>query len=374
MGRRLRALVRKEFLQLMRDPVLIAVVLYIFLESSLCAVALQLDVQNVPLVVYDGDHSQESRELLERFAASPNFQIVDMLSSQHGVVAALDHGQARIALVIPYGYATSLARPERATVQLFSDGSDAYGTLLANGYAQQIVGQYAQERMLERAGLVGERLQTLPQVDQRISVWYDPALRYPHFNIVMMLALAVPLVGILLSAASFARETESGTIEHIAVTPARPWEFVLAKLVPTGVLTLIGMTLGLFLTLVFGAPMRGNLVFFYAITVVAFVASSGIGILIATVSRNVQQALLMGFFIIFPLIFLSGTISPVQNMPAFLQFLTYISPVRYFGEMTVNIFFKGGSPLDLWPQIIALSLLSVALFATAFLRMRRGLT
>jgi ABC-2 type transport system permease protein len=366
--------VRKEFLQLLRDPVLIGVVLYVFLESSLCAVALQLDVQNVPMVAYDGDSSPESRELLERFAASPNFRIVDVLPSQRGVIIALDHGHARIALVVPFGYAKSLARPERASVQLISDGSDAYGALLANGYAQQIVAQYAQERMLERGGLLGQRIQTLPQVEQHISVWYDPALRYPHFNIVMMLALAVPLVGILLSAASFARETESGTIEHIAVTPVRPWEFVLAKLVPTGVLTLIGMTLGLFLTLAFGAPMRGNLVFFYGITIVAFVASSGIGILIATVSRNVQQALLMGFFIIFPLIFLSGTISPVQNMPEFLQLLTYVSPVRYFGEMTVNIFFKGGSPIDLWPQILALTLLSVTLFSVAFLRMRRGLT
>ena len=359
---------------MLRDPVLIGVVLYVFLESALCAAALQLDVRNVPLVVYDGDHTLESRELVEQFAASPNFRIVEMLASQHSVVSALDHGQARVALIVPYGYATSLSRPEQPSIQLVSDGTDAYGTLLANGYAQQIVSRYAQERMLQGAGLLGARVEILPQVDQRISVWYDPALRYPHFNIVMMLALAVPLVGILLSAASFARETESGTIEHIAVTPARPWEFVFAKLVPTGALTLVGMTLGLFLTLAFGAPMRGNLVFFYAITIVAFVSSSGIGILIATASRNVQQALLMGFFIIFPLIFLSGTISPVQNMPPFLQLLTYVSPVRYFGEMTVNIFFKGGSPIDLWPQIIALSLLSVALFSAAFLRMRRGLT
>jgi ABC-2 type transport system permease protein len=373
-ARRLRALVRKEFLQLIRDPVLIGVVLYVFLESSLCAVALQLDVQNVPLVVYDGDHSPESRELVARFAASPNFRIVDMLESQRGAIAAIDHGHARIALLIPYGYAASLARPEEASVQFISDGSDAYGALLANGYAQQIVAQYAQERMLERAGFLGERLQALPQVEQSVSVWYDPALRYPHFNIVMMLALAVPLVAILLSAASFARETESGTIEHIAVTPARPWEFVTAKLVPTGALTLIGMTLGLLLTLAFGAPMRGNLIFFYVITIVAFIASSGIGILIATVSRNVQQALLLGFFIIFPLIFLSGTIAPVQSMPPLLQVLTYASPVRYFGEMTVNIFFKGGSPLDLWPQIAALSALSLVLFSAAFFRMRRGLT
>lgn len=374
MGRRLRALVRKELLQLIRDPVLIAVVLYVFLESSLCAVALQLDVQNVPLAVYDGDASTESRELLARFVASPNFQIVGMLSSQRSAVAALDHGSARITLIIPYGYAVSLARPEKATVQLVSDGSDAYGTLLADGYAQQIVAQYAQERMLERAGLLGQRSQALPQVDQRISVWYDPALRYPHFNIVMMIALAVPLVSILLSAASFARETESGTIEHVAVTPARPWEFVFAKLVPTGALTVIGMTLGLLLSLAFGAPMRGSLILFYAITIIAFMASSGIGILIATVSRNVQQALLMGFFIIFPLIFLSGTITPVQNMPTFLRLLTYVSPVRYYGAMTINIFFKGGSALDLWPQILALAFLSAALFSLAFLRMRRGLT
>ena len=374
MLKRLRTLVRKECVQLIRDPVLVAVVLYIFLESAMCAAALQLDVSHVPLAVYDGDASPQSRELVSLFAASPNFQIVDVLASPRGITSALDQGRARIALVIPDGYATSLARPEQATVQLLSDGSDAYGALLADGYARQIVALYAQERALERAGIVGSRTQALPIVDQEVSVWYDPALLYPHFNIVMMIALSVPLVAILLSAASFARETESGTIEHVAVTPVRPWEFVAAKLVPTGVLTLVGVMLGLILSRLFGAPMRGSLVFWLAATIVAFVAGSGIGILIATVSRNVQQALLSGFFILFPLIFLSGTITPVQGMPRIMQLATYASPVRYYGQMTLDIFFKGSGPADLWPQMLALAFLGVALFSTAFVRMRRGLT
>ncbi|MHB8703583.1 MAG: ABC transporter permease [Candidatus Tyrphobacter sp.] len=374
MVRRLRALVRKEFLQLLRDPVLVSIALYIFLEASTCAAALQLDVKHVPLVAYDGDRTTQSRELLGRFDASPNFSIVDMLAAERESVAALDSGHARIAIIIPHGYAASLARSESGQVQIISDGSDAYGTLLADGYAQQIIAQDSQQRLMQRAGLLGNHAQQLPLIDQRISVWYDPPLLYPHFNIVMMLALAVPIVAILLAAASFAKETESGTIEHIAVTPVRPWEFVVAKLVPTGTLALVGVTIGILLAHLFGAPLRGNIVFFYAVTIVAFIASSGIGILIATVSRNVQQALLLGFFILFPLLFLSGTITPVQNMPPLLQALTYISPVRYFGQITVNIFFKGGGPLDLWPQILALCALSIAIFSAAFVRLRRGLT
>lgn len=371
---RLNALMRKEFTQLVRDPVLVLIALYVFLESSLCAAALQLEVQHVPLAVYDQDRTPESRELAARFGASPNFRLLRTLSSDRAVIESLDSGAARLVVTIPSNFSRLFLAGRTPTVAFNSDGTDAYSSLLANGYAQDIVSQFVQQRALQRIGALGSRMQVLPEIPVSVSVWYDPGLKYPHFNIVMMLALGVPIVGILLSAASLARESDAGTLERIAVTPVRPWEFILAKIAPTAAVTLGGVSIGMLLAIwMTGAPFRGNLVFFYGTALLAFMASAGIGILIATATRNVQQALLLAFFILFPLLFLSGTITPLENMPRFLQYLTLASPLRYFGAIAINMFFKGGGPVELWRQTLALAALSTALFGVAFWRLRRGL-
>lgn len=373
-GRRLRALLRKEFIQLLRDPVLVLIALYVFVESSMCAAALQLEVQNVPLAVYDRDRSPESRQLAEMFAASPNFRITENVASDREVAHELESGAARVVLSIPSDFSRAIAAGRTPAVAITSDGTDAYSSLLANGYAENIISQFAQQRLYDRFGALAARDQAIPGIPVIISVWYDPALKYPHFNIVMMLALAVPIVGILLSAASLARESDAGTLERISITPVRPWEFILAKLAPTATVTLGGVSLGIVLAIWgTGAPFRGNLLFFYTAALLAFMASAGIGVLIATATRNVQQALLAAFFILFPLLFLSGTITPLDNMPKIMQYLTFASPLRYFGAIAINIFFKGGGPAELWPQTLALAALSSSLFSLAFWRLRRGL-
>jgi ABC-2 type transport system permease protein len=370
---RVRALLRKEFLQLLRDPVLMSVALFIFAESAICAAALELEVQNIPLAVYDRDRSVESRGLVAQFAASPNFRFAETVDSERGVTRVLDAGAARIVLAIPAGFSRRMAAKRMPTVALTADGTDAYSTLLADGYAQNIVANYAQERLAERLGMTGSRSQIVPAIPVDTEVWYDSPLKYAHFNIVMMLALAVPIVGILLSAASFAREKDAGTLERISVSPVRSWEFIVAKLTPTATLAILGLSLGMLIAIgISGAP-RGNLVFLYAVTVLAFIASAGIGVLIATATRNTQQTLLLAFFVLFPLLFLSGTVTPLDNMPKLLQSLTLASPLRYYGAILVNIFFKGGGPSELWPQVLSLAILSVMLFALAFWRLRRGL-
>jgi ABC-2 type transport system permease protein len=286
----------------------------------------------------------------------------------------LDAGTARIVLAIPAGFSRTMAAKRMPTVALTADGTDAYSTLLADGYAQNIIADYAQERLAERLGMTGSRSQIVQAIPVDTEVWYDSPLKYAHFNIVMMLALAVPIVGILLSAASFAREKDAGTLERISVSPVRSWEFIAAKLTPPATLAILGLSLGMVLAIgVSGAPFRGTLVFLYAVTVLAFIASAGIGVLIATATRNTQQTLLLAFFVLFPLLFLSGTVTPLDNMPKLLQSLTLASPLRYYGAILVNIFFKGGGPSELWPQVLSLAILSVMLFALAFWRLRRGL-
>jgi ABC-2 type transport system permease protein len=371
---RLRALLRKEFVQFFRDYAMVVLVLYIFLEIALCAWALTLDVRGVPIAVYDLDRSPASRTVIERLARSESFQLEDVLTSNQAVAEHLDRGLARLVVIIPPDFARDLAQGRTAKVQLVTDGSDSYTATLATAYSTEVIQGYAGEVLAGRLGLPASQLALLPQVRTESRVWYDPALNFTHFNALVMVALAIPFVAILVTAGATVREKEAGTLEQLMVTPIRPWEFMLAKIIPIAVLSLVGLGSSVAIaTWGFGAPLRGNLALFFAISVLAFFASAGLGVAIATVSRNLQQALLLGFFVLFPLAFLSGVLTPTNNMPLVLQYLSLLNPVRYFVTITIGIFMKGVGLETLWPQVASLAVLGAAIFALSLFRWRRRL-
>ena len=371
---RLRALLRKEFVQLFRDYAMVTLVLYIFLEIALCAWALTLDVRGVPIAVYDLDRSPASRAVVERLVRSENFQLKDILTSNRAVAEHLDRGLARLVVIIPPDFSRDLAQGRTASVQLVTDGSDSYTATLATAYGTQVIQGYADEILAGRLGLAASQLTLLPQIRTEARVWYDPALNFTHFNAVVMVALAIPFVAILVTAGTTVREKEAGTLEQLMVTPIRPWEFMLAKIIPMALLSLVGLGSSVAIaTWGFGAPLRGSLPFFFATAVLAFFASAGLGVAIATASRNLQQALLLAFFVLFPLAFLSGVLTPINNMPIVLQYLSLLNPVRYFVTVTIGIFIKGVGLETLWPQVVSLAALGAALFSLSLLRWRRRL-
>jgi ABC-2 type transport system permease protein len=371
---RLRALLRKEFVQFFRDYAMIMLVLYIFLEIALCAWALTLDVRGVPIAVYDLDRSPASRTVLERLVRSESFRLEDILTSNRAVAEHLDRGLARLVVVIPPDFARDLAQGRAPTVQLVTDGSDSYTATLAAAYGTQVIEGYANEVLAGRLGLTASQLTLLPQVRTEARVWYDPALTFTHFNAIVMVALNIPFVAILVTAGVVVREKEAGTLEQLMVTPIRPWEFMLAKIIPMALVSLVGLAISVAIAVWgFGAPVRGSLPLFFEVAALAFFASSGLGVAIATVSRNLQQALLLAFFVLFPLAFLSGVLTPVNNMPMILQYLSLLSPVRYFVTITIGIFMKGVGLETLWPQVVSLAALGAAIFALSLLRWRRRL-
>lgn len=371
---RLRALVRKEFTQSMRDYALVALVVYLFLETALCAWALSLDARNLPVVVYDLDRSPASRTLIERLARSESLRLVHTLARDADVADHLDRGLARMVVVIPGDFAHHLSQRRTATVQVVLDGSDSYTATVAMGYASQIVQGYAQEVLAARGGALGGRVMLVPQVRSEARVSYDPALDYTHFNVLVMVAQVVPMLGVLLAAGAIVREKEAGTLEQLMVTPIRPWELIVAKIIPMTLLELGGLVIGVAIAVWgFGAPVRGSLPLFFAVSLLAFLASTGIGVAIAAAARTMQQALLLSFFVLFPLMFLSGTVTPISNMPVALQWLAALSPLRYFAAATVGIFMKGAGLGVLWPQIAALGGLGTLIFSYSLVRLRRGL-
>jgi ABC-2 type transport system permease protein len=260
------------------------------------------------------------------------------------------------------------------------DGTQPNASLITLGYVRQIVGRYSAEIQvgrLERSGMV-QTTGRLPSVVNRMRAWYVPELAYIHFSMVSMVSLAVVMLGILLAAASIVREKEAGTLEQLMVTPIRPFELILAKVLPMVALELVGLAVGVTLSyIVFGVAPHGQpagtLALFFALSTLAFLASAGIGIWIATIAKNLQQALMLSFFVLFPVMFLSGTLVPVTAMPAWLQWISFISPMRHYLSLALSLFLKGVGMAVLWPHAALLALFMAAIVWIALVRFRRSL-
>jgi ABC-2 type transport system permease protein len=372
---RLLSLMRKECLQLFRDRLLVILIVYTFVEPVLCGVSLFTDVKHTPLAIVDADRSEASRALIARLSTSEHFDLRYMLNTQAGLAPLFVGGQARMALVIPPDFARDLARGDTVPVQVITDGSDANTAAVAIGYAEQIIGDYSSRIALQRAGVPEQATLThLPVVVNQLRARYDPDLRFTNFVMLAMVALAIPFLGILLGASAIVREKEGGTMEQLLVTPIRPWELIAAKLLPLGVIKMAGLAIGIAIAVWgFGVPVRGSLGLYFALSTLIFVVSAGLGVAIGTLADTMQQALLLSFFLIFPMIFLSGMMSPVYNMPAVLQALSLLNPLRYYVTITLDIFLKGVGLDILWPQAVALAALGLAVFSASLLRFRRSL-
>ncbi len=376
MVRRWKGLARKEFIQFFRDAALMFLVLYTFVEIVVCGWALTLEVRNMPIAVYDGDRSAESRALIDSFARMEGFNLRQQVENMEAIDSLMDAGKVQMALIIPADFSRELAARGPAEVQLLVDGSNSNiaGQALKNvrGLLRDYNAKLALARV-QRSGQTGHSF--LPQLENRVRVWYLPELKYVHFVMPTMLTISVVVLGILLPAASIVREKESGTLEQLMVTPITGSELIAAKTVPMIALKLVGLTIGVALSLVlFDVPLRGSLPLFYAISILMFMSSMSIGVLIGTLAQNMQQTLMIGFFIFFPMAYLSGTMVPVSNMPIWLQWLSYLSPLRYYVDITLGIFLKGIGLEILWPQTLALAIYGLALLSISTLRLRKSLS
>jgi ABC-2 type transport system permease protein len=381
MASRLRSLVRKEFIQTLRDIPIVVLVLYTFAEIVLCGWALTMDVRHLPTAVLDRDNSPASRALVERFRQAESFDVAFYPADEAGLGRLLDSGQAALGLIIPPDLSRDLAGGRPASVQVLVDGTQSNSALLSLGYVTQIVRRYSSEIEVARLDRSAESValrHRLPSVINNIRAWYLPGLTYIHFNLVAMVTLAVVMLGTLLAAAAIVREKETGTLEQLIVTPIRPLELILAKLIPMVVLEIVGLGLGLALGyFVFGVAPHGNaptvLLLFFALSTLAFLASAGIGVWIATVARNLMQALMLSFFILFPMMFLSGTMTPVTAMPEWLQWLSLLSPMRHYLTLALSLFLKGSDVSAVWPQVAMLAVFTAVMLGIGLTRFKRSL-
>jgi ABC-2 type transport system permease protein len=363
---RLMHVVRKEFLELRQDPRLFSIVIMApIIQLTMLGYAATTDVRNVPLVIVDRDGSSESRDLVSRFEASQSFLVIDRLSSVSEIDSYLDSGRAWMALTIPAEYGRRIRAGTPTTVQVVADGTDANSTNVALGYAGALIADYAREQA-SAAGLASGP----PLVSAEVRVWFNPQLESRDFMIPGILALLLLVVTTNLSSMAIVRERELGTLEQLNVTPIARWELILGKMLPYGLIGLIDILLVVLVAVFwFEVPLRGSFALLLAMSVVYLLTTLGLGLFVSTISSTQQQAMMTSsFFFLIPMVFLSGFVFPIENMPAIVQPVTYLIPLRYFLIILRGIFLKGVGLETFWPEALALFGWGVGILTLATLR------
>jgi ABC-2 type transport system permease protein len=372
---RLRFLVWKEFLELKMNPRLFGVLIVApILQLTMLGYAATTDVKDVPVVVADGDRSSASRELIARFDASKNFTVIDVVTTVGEIGPYLERGRAWLALSIPSSYGRDLEGGKNVRLQVVADGTDSNSTNVALGYSTSLVGDYAQELIQQRSSgaMVNGDRRPPPtgDIDARVRVWFNPQLESRYFMIPGVLALILLVVTSNLAAMGIVREKELGTLEQLNVTPLRRWELIVGKLLPYGVIALVDVLLVVAVAVYwFEVPLRGSMLLLFGMSIVYVFCTLALGLFISTISDTQQQAMMTAtFFFLMPMIYLSGFIFPIENMPRVIQLATYLIPLRYFLVIVRGIFLKGIGLSLLWPEAIALASWGMVMLMLAVFR------
>jgi ABC-2 type transport system permease protein len=373
--RRVLFLIWKELIELRQDPRLFGVVVVApILQLVMLGYAATTDIRNVPVVVSDADRSSASRDLIERFRASRNFSVVGVLTGLNEVDPYLERGRAWMAIAIPAGYGEAIGAGHPTAVQVVADGSDSNSANIGLGYATNLIAGYAQELGASSPARIdladGGRLMRAGQIEPRIRIWFNPELESRDFMIPGILALLLLVVTTNLSSMAIVRERELGTLEQLNVTPIHRWELIVGKLLPYGLVGMIDVLLVLAVAIGwFQVPLRGSIGLLLALTVVYLLTTLGLGLFVSTISSTQQQAMMTSmFFFLMPMMYLSGFVFPIENMPTVIQPITYLIPLRYYLVILRSIFLKGVGLETLWPQVAALTGWGVIILSLAILR------
>jgi ABC-2 type transport system permease protein len=372
---RLASLIRKEFIQIRRDPRTLILVLVIpIMQLFLLGYAATNDVRNVPMAVFDQDRGPAARQLLDSFRSADYFRIAYDVGSEAELRERIDGNQARVGLIIPPDYSEQLRTEGTSQVAFILDGSDptVASTSLS---AAQLIGQEHSTRLLsERLNRRGQSFAIQPPVEVRPQVWYNPDLVSAYFMIPGVIGTILYALTSILTATAVVRERERGTIEQLIVTPIRSWELVVGKMLPYVVLALFNalevLAFGHFW---FKVPIRGDMSLILALSALFLLSSLGIGLLASTIANTQQEAMLVVWMTLLPGIFLSGFFFPLEAMPRVLQWISYLMPLRYYLAIIRSLMLKDAGLWAIRDEVIALIVFGIGLMTIASLRFRKRL-
>jgi len=382
MWERIWEIVRKEVLQSMREnKTRLTLFLPPLIQLVIFGYAVNLDLEHTRIAWMDMDRTPQSRELGSAFAASRYFEVVATPDSEQQVQELMDRGRVQAVIRVLPGFARDIQRGETAAVQILVEGTNSntaslvsnYANLVVAGFAAQVGADQQRLKIMARAP-DGPVSGSLPSVTTQSRVWFNPEMRSRNYFIPGTVVNILMSVTLMLTALGLVREKEIGTMEQLMVTPIRPVELMIGKMVPfamVGLVDLILVTTGA--VLLFEVPLRGSLPLLLVSSLLFLMSSLGVGLFISTVSQTQQQAMISSFFFSMPAFMLSGFTFPIENMPAAIQALSYLNPVRYFMEIVRGIFLKGSGVSALWPQMLVLGVYGVAILGLSAWRFHKRL-
>lgn len=376
MFERIKTILVKEFLQVFRDPRMKTIIFISpLIQVLIFGYAANTDIQNSPTAVYDLDNTKESREMIRAFEFSKYFDIKHYIYTDSREKELINRSWANTILRFNAGYGRDLKGNRSAEFQVILDGTDSNTASIILGYANQIVQRYSGRYLKERGGIFLEKdFEDAPQIDLRDRTWFNENLISRNYYIPGVIALIVTIMSLLLTAMAIVREKEIGTMEQLIVSPIRPYELIIGKVLPFIVIALVDVVL---ITLVgvlwFKVPVRGSFLLLLFCTLVYLLTSVGIGLFISTMSATQQEAVMSTFLFYFPSSLLSGFMFPIMNMPACIQYFTYLNPLRYYLIILRGIFLKGIGIDILWPQLLALFVIGVGILTLSTLKFKKSI-
>ncbi len=367
-------IIRKEFLQLKRDPKMFAIVLIApVIQLIFLGYAVNTDVEKVPTVIFDQNRTVSSRDLLQKFSGNRYFEFVDQVDNYNDFQSLIESGEAWLGIVIPYDFEKSIERNETTELQAIFDGSDGNKASIIAGYLQKLITDYSVELLDLKMKKYGKFQTPISTVEPEIRAWYNPELETRVYMVPGIVGLLLSVITLILTSLAIVKERELGTLEQIIVTPIKPTQLIIGKLIPFAILGFVAVTVVLIaMTFIFDLPPRGSTPLLLTSTLLYTLSTLGLGLFVSTISKTQQQAMMLAIFVVLlPMIFLSGFAFPIENMPQVIQGITYAIPLRYFMTIIRGIILKGIGVSELWFELSMLLAMGVFVLILSSLRFRK---
>ncbi len=368
--------IKKEFLQFRRDPKMFAVILVApVVQLLLLGYAVNFDVKTIHTAVLDFNKTEMSRKYVESLKSTGYFSIDYYPEDYENLTGLIDNGKVILGLTIEKDFENNIYRNEPAKVQIILDASDGNTAAIAAGYTVGATGLFTKRISAEFLDKKGKKLTLINPVTAQTRVWFNPELKTRNYMIPGIVALLLMVVTLILTSLAIVKEKEIGTLEQLIVTPIKPYQMIIGKLVPFALLGFVAVIIVLTaMNLIFGIPVKGSVLFLLAATFIYVLSSLGLGLFVSTISKTQQQAMMLAIFVVMmPMVFLSGFAFPIENMPQFIQYITYIIPLRYFMVIIRGIILKGVGFAELWPELLILLLMGVSILSFSILRFKKKL-
>lgn len=369
-------IIKKEFLQFKRDPKMFAMILVApVVQLIFLGYAANLDVEKVHTAIFDQDKSETSRNYIEKFQGSGYFSFDYYVDNYDELQDKIDNGKVILGLVIKKGFEEKINRRETASLQAIFDGSDGNTASIAAGYVQSVTADFSKNIISDYLDKSGRKIKPAGSVTAETRVWYNPELKTRMFMVPGIVGLLLMIITLILTSLAIVKEKEIGTLEQLIVTPIKPIQLIMGKLIPFAILGFVSVIIIInAMAVIFNITVRGNILLLFTSTFIYILSTLGLGLFVSTISKTQQQAMMLAIFVVMmPMVYLSGFAFPIENMPELIQYTTYIIPLRYFMTIIRGIILKGVGIAELWPNLLALFFIGTSILVLSALRFKKRL-